>query len=305
MLRTALGPSIAGYLEDPGIVEIMLNPDGRLWIDRLAGGLEDTGCRVGSADAERIVRLVAHHVGVEVHAGSPRVSAELPETGERFEGLLPPVVAAPCFAIRRPAVAVFMLADYVAAGIMSAWQADALRAVVRERKNVLVAGGTSTGKTTLVNALLAEIAETGDRIVLIEDTRELQCAAPNLVALRTKDGAASLSDLVRSSLRLRPDRIPIGEVRGAEALDLLKAWGTGHPGGVGTLHAGSAVGALRRLEQLIQEAVVTVPRALIAETIDLIAVLAGRGSARKLVELAAVEGLGPSGDYVLTPVGER
>ena len=293
MLRTALGPAIAGYLEDPSIVEVMLNPDGRLWIDRLSGGLEDTGCRVTPADAERIVRLVAHHVGVEVHAGSPRVSAELPESGERFEGLVPPVVAAPCFAIRRPAVAVFTLGDYVEAGIMSGAQAELLRVAVRERKNILVAGGTSTGKTTLVNALLAEVAKTGDRVVLIEDTRELQCAAPNLVALRTKDGAASLSDLVRSSLRLRPDRIPIGEVRGAEALDLLKAWGTGHPGGVGTLHAGSAIGALRRLEQLIQEAVVTVPRALIAETIDLIAVLAGRGSARRLAELAAVEGTRP------------
>jgi type IV secretion system protein VirB11 len=304
MLRTALGPAIAGYLEDVSVVEVMLNPDGRLWIDRLAGGLEDTGCRIAPADAERIVRLVAHHVGVEVHAGSPRVSAELPESGERFEGLVPPVVTAPCFAIRRPAVAVFTLGDYIEAGIMSAMHAELLRAAVRERKNVLVAGGTSTGKTTLVNALLAEVAKTGDRVVLIEDTRELQCAAPNLVALRTKDGAASLSDLVRSALRLRPDRIPIGEVRGAEALDLLKAWGTGHPGGVGTLHAGSAIGALRRLEQLIQEAVVTVPRALIAETIDLIAVLAGRGSARRLAELARVRGLGPAGDYVLTPAGE-
>jgi type IV secretion system protein VirB11 len=242
---------------------------------------------------------------VEVHAGNPRVSAELPETGERFEGLVPPVVAASCFAIRRPAVAVFTLGDYVEAGIMSEVQAELLRAAVRERKNVLVAGGTSTGKTTLVNALLAEIAKTNDRIVLIEDTRELQCAAPNLVALRTKDGAASLSDLVRSSLRLRPDRIPIGEVRGAEALDLLKAWGTGHPGGVGTLHAGSAIGALRRLEQLIQEAVVTVPRALIAETIDIVAVLAGRGSARRLAELACVDGLAPNGDYHVTPAGEQ
>ena len=304
MLRTALGPTIAGFLEDPGIVEVMLNPDGRLWIDRLTGGLEDTGCCTAPADAERIVRLVAHHVGVEVHAGHPRVSAELPESGERFEGLVPPVVAAPCFAIRRPAVAVFTLDDYVAAGIMSNRQAELLRAAVLERQNVLVVGGTSTGKTTLVNALLAEIAQTGDRIVLIEDTRELQCAAPNLVALRTKDGAASLSDLVRSSLRLRPDRIPIGEVRGAEALDLLKAWGTGHPGGVGTLHAGTAIGALRRLEQLIQEAVVTVPRALIAETIDLIAVLAGRGAARQLVELAAVRGLAAGGDYILIPAGE-
>ena len=299
MLRTALGPAIAGFLEDPAIVEVMLNPDGRLWIDRLSEGLSDTGERLNAADGERIVRLVAHHVGSEVHAGSPRVSAELPETGERFEGLLPPVVAAPTFAIRKPAVAVFTLNDYVAAGIMTSDQAEALRAAVAARKNILVAGGTSTGKTTLTNALLAEVAKTADRVVLIEDTRELQCLAPNLVALRTKDGVVSLSDLVRSSLRLRPDRIPIGEVRGAEALELLKAWGTGHPGGIGTIHAGSALGALRRLEQLIQEAVITVPRALIAETINLVVVLAGRGSERRIAELAAVRDLTPSGDYVL------
>jgi type IV secretion system protein VirB11 len=304
MLRTALGPAIAGFLEDPSIVEVMLNPDGRLWIDRLSGGLEDSGRTMSAADGERIVRLVAHHVGAEVHSEKPRVSAELPETGERFEGLLPPVVAAPAFAIRKPAIAVFTLNDYVAAGIMLSGQAAALRAAVADRKNILVAGGTSTGKTTLTNALLAEIAGTTDRVVLIEDTRELQCRAPNLVALRTKDGVASLSDLVRSSLRLRPDRIPIGEVRGAEALDLLKAWGTGHPGGIGTIHAGTALGALRRLEQLIQEAVVTVPRALIAETIDLVAVLRGRGSERRLSELAFVAGLDPAtGDYRVQSAG--
>jgi type IV secretion system protein VirB11 len=312
MLRTALGPAIAAWLEDPGVVEVMLNPDGRLWVDRLTEGLIDTGERLAAADGERIVRLVAHHVGAEVHSAAPRVSAELPETGERFEGLLPPVVAAPAFAIRKPAVAVFTLDDYVAAGIMSADEASVLRRAVERRRNVLVAGGTSTGKTTLVNALLAEVAKTTDRVVLIEDTRELQCKSPNLVALRTKDGVASLSDLVRSSLRLRPDRIPIGEVRGAEALDLLKAWGTGHPGGIGTIHAGSALGALRRLEQLIQEAVVTVPRALIVETIDLIAVLAGRGPERRLIELAVIETLGPNGDYLLVsttpsfePEGEK
>ncbi|MFH1797383.1 MAG: P-type conjugative transfer ATPase TrbB [Pseudomonadota bacterium] len=298
MLRTALGPAIAAYLEDPAIVEVMLNPDGRLWVDRLREGLVATDEILIPADGERIVRLVAHHVGAEVHPGSPRVSAELPETGERFEGLLPPVVTAATFAIRKPAVAVFTLGDYVAAGIMTEAQADVLRLAVEKRKNILVAGGTSTGKTTLTNALLAEVAKTSDRVVLIEDTRELQCAAPNLVALRTKDGVASLSDLVKSSLRLRPDRIPVGEVRGAEALDLLKAWGTGHPGGIGTIHASTAIGALRRLEQLVQEAVVTVPRALIADTIDLIAVLSGRGSARRLAEIALIEGLDPStGDY--------
>lgn len=301
MLRTAFGGPIAGWLADAGIAEIMLNPDGRLWIDRFSDGLADSGLRMDAADSERIIRLVAHHVGAEVHANNPRVSAELPEGGERFEGLLPPVVAAPAFAIRKPAAAVFPLADYVAAGIMAAREADILRGAVAERLNILVAGGTGSGKTTLVNALLAEIAGTGDRIILIEDIRELQCAAPNLVALRTKDGIASLSDLVRSSLRLRPDRIPIGEVRGAEALDLLKAWGTGHPGGVGTIHAGSALGALRRMEQLIQEAVITVPRALLAETIDLVAVLVRDGTGRRLAELARVGGLDPAtGDYRLT-----
>ena len=304
MLRTAFGSAIARFLEDSTVVEVMLNPDGRLWIDRLSDGLADTGQFVSAQDGERIVQLVAHHVGVEVHAGSPRVSAELPETGERFEGLLPPVVAAPAFAIRKPAVAVFALDDYVAKGVMISCQAGALRRAVGARKNILVAGGTSSGKTTLTNALLAEVAKTSDRVVLIEDTRELQCKAPNLVALRTKDGVISLSDLVRSSLRLRLDRIPIGEVRGPEALDLLKAWGTGHPGGIGTIHAGSAIGALRRLEQLIQEAVVTVPRALIAETINVIAVLSGRGNERRLAELASVEGLGASGDYVLSAIGD-
>ncbi|SFJ93014.1 P-type conjugative transfer ATPase TrbB [Bradyrhizobium sp. Gha] len=304
MLRSALGSAIAGYLEDEAIIEVMLNPDGRLWIDRLSHGLIDTGETLSAADGERIVRLVAHHVGAEVHAGSPRVSAELPGTGERFEGLLPPVVAAPAFAIRKPAVAVFTLEDYVARGIMTSEQAEILKKAVAARKNILVAGGTSTGKTTLTNALLAEVAKTADRVVLIEDTRELQCTAPNLVALRTKDGVATLSDLVRSSLRLRPDRIPVGEVRGAEALDLLKAWGTGHPGGIGTIHAGTALGALRRLEQLIQEAVITVPRALIAETINVIAVLAGRGADRRLAELALVSGLGASGDYSLSTAGD-
>ncbi|MEE9433708.1 MAG: P-type conjugative transfer ATPase TrbB [Sphingorhabdus sp.] len=304
MLRTALGAEIAAWLAEPQIVEIMLNPDGRLWLDRLDTGLVETSSTLSAADGERIIRLVAHHVGAEAHAGSPRISAELPQTGERFEGLLPPLSAAPCFAIRKPAVSVFGLDDYVTADIMMSAQAERLRLAVEARANILIAGGTSTGKTTLVNALLAEVARTNDRIVLIEDTRELQCTAPNLVALRTKDGVTSLADLVRSALRLRPDRIPIGEVRGSEALDLLKAWGTGHPGGIGTIHAGSALGALRRMEQLIQEAVVTVPRPLIAETINLIAVLAGRGSARRLVELSEVSGLGPSGDYILKQAGE-
>ncbi len=301
MLRTALGPSLLALLEDPGVAEVMLNPDGRVWIDRFDVGLVNAEQTVGPADAERILRLVAHHVAAEIHAGRPRLSAELPGAGERFEGLLPPLVVAPTFSIRKPASLVFTLADYVRAGVMSEREGRVLAAAVADRANILVAGPTSSGKTTLVNALLAEVAKSGDRVILAEDLRELQCAAHNLVALRTREGVASLADLVRSSLRLRPDRIIIGEVRGAEALDLIKAWGTGHPGGIGTLHAGSSLGALLRLEQLIQEAVVTVPRALIAQTIDLIAVLSGRGRQRRLVDLARLEGLGPDGAYQLSP----
>src|ERR1700744_2038038 len=173
MLRTAFGPAIARFLEDPAIIEVMLNPDGRLWIDRLSSGLADTGETVAATDGESIVRLVGLHVGAEVHAGTPRISAELPETGERFEGLLPPVVAAPAFAIRKPAVAVFTLDDYVAKQIMRSRPAGALKESVASRKNILVAGGTGTGKTTLTNALLAEIAGTSGRVVLIEDTRQL------------------------------------------------------------------------------------------------------------------------------------
>lgn len=302
MLRTAFGPEVTTRLEDADVLEVMLNPDGSLWLDRLSLGLQATGDRIAPSDGERIIRLVAHHVGVEVDEDRPRVSAELPGSGERFEGLLPPIVSGPAFAIRKPAVSIFGLEDYVATGVMPDEAARVLRRAVLDRKNILVAGGTSTGKTTLVNALLAVIAGSDDRIILIEDTRELQCAAPNLVAMRTRAGAVSLSDLVRSALRLRPDRIPIGEVRGPEALDLIKAWGTGHPGGVGTLHAGSAIGALHRLEQLIQEVVVTVPRPLIADTIDLIAILDGRGAARRLVDLSAVDGLTPEGVYRLTPL---
>jgi type IV secretion system protein VirB11 len=301
MLRTALGPAIAEWLDDPAVIEVMLNPDGRLWIDLLGAGLADTGAVMSAADGERIIRLVAHHVAAEVHGRAPQVSAELPDGGERFEGLLPPVVTAPAFAIRKPAILVFTLLDYVKAGIMSAEAARILSLAVVAKQNILVVGGTGTGKTTLVNALLAEVAKTTDRIVLIEDTRELQCAAPNRVAMRTKDGVASWSALVRSSLRLRPDRIMIGEVRGPEALDMVKAWGTGHPGGISTIHAGTAIGALRRMEQLIQEAVVTVPRALVAETIDLIAVLARDGHGRRLTELALLKGLTPDGDYALIP----
>ena len=303
MLRTAMGPDIAAALADPLVVEVMVNPDGALRLDRLGEGRSDTGVRLEPAQVERIVRLVASNARAEIHALAPIVSAELPPhgeglAGERFEGVLPPVAPGPCFSIRKPAARIYRLADYVADGIMTDTLAAVLAEAVHDRRNVLVAGGTSSGKTTLANALLAEMAERDERVILIEDTRELQCAAPDVVALRTRPGVASMADLVRSTLRLRPDRIVVGEVRGGEALDMLKAWNTGHPGGIATVHANSAPAALHRLEQLVQEAAVVVPRRLIAEAIDLVVFIAGRGADRRVGALAAIEGLDPSGDYV-------
>lgn len=303
MLRTAMGPAIAEALADPLVIEIMVNPDGALRLDRLDGGRSDTGTVLDPAQTERIIRLVASHLRTEVHAGSPIVSAELPPhgqgAGERFEGLLPPVSTAPCFSIRKPASRVYTLLDYVTDGIMTAEAARLLGRAVVERRNILVAGGTSSGKTTLANALLAEMAQLDERVILIEDTRELQCAAPDVVALRTRAGSVAMADLVRSTLRLRPDRIVIGEVRGREALDMLKAWNTGHPGGIATVHANSALSALYRIEQLVQESVVTVPRPLIAEAIDLVVFIAGRGLARRIDTLAQVGGLDPQGAYAI------
>jgi type IV secretion system protein TrbB len=295
MLRTAMGPVIAQALEDADVIEIMLNPDGSLWVDRLSSGRAPMGVQLSAADGERIIRLIAAHVHTEVHAGKPLLTAELPETGERFEGALPPVARAPAFALRKRAVGVIRLDDYVIDGILTAGQAGFLRQAVRERLNILIAGGTSTGKTTLANALLAEIATTGDRVIILEDTVELQCVARDHVPLRTRAGVVSMAELVRSTLRLRPDRIIVGEVRGAEALDLLKAWGTGHPGGIATVHAGSAEGALLRLEQLILEVAVTPPRALIAEAVNVIVYIAGRGRARRIQDIARVVGFDKRG----------
>ncbi|MGB3290410.1 MAG: P-type conjugative transfer ATPase TrbB [Burkholderiaceae bacterium] len=295
MLRTAMGPVIAAALEDPDVVEIMLNPDRSLWVDRLSTGRAPLGLELSEADGERIIRLVAAHVGAEVHRGQPLLTAELPETGERFEGILPPAAPGPAFALRKRAVGVIPLARYIAVGMMSAAQADFLVEAVHARQNIVIAGGTSTGKTTLANALLAEIAATGDRVLVLEDTVELQCAAHDHVPLRTRAGVVSMKELVRATMRLRPDRVVVGEVRGGEALDLIKVWGTGHPGGIATIHAGSAVGALLRLEQLILEVAVNPPRALIAEAVNVVIHIAGRGHKRRIESIARVVGFDGTG----------
>lgn len=304
MLRTAFCPVIRNALDAADTIEIMANPDGSVWIEKAAIGLVVSEHTLDASDRERVIRLVASGVGEAANRASPIISAELPGSGERFEGLLPPVSTAPCFSIRKPATTPFELGDYVDQGALSPALCAALRESVANHANILIAGGTSSGKTTFTNALLAEPAFQEDRIVILEDTRELCCAAPNRVQLRTHRGSASLQQLVRSTLRLRPDRIIVGEVRGAEALDLLKAWNTGHPGGITTLHANSAYGALRRLEQLTLEASSRAPFDLIAEAIDVVVFMSRAGGQRRIEEALRVSGFDGDG-YQTEPLVSR
>ncbi len=303
MLRSAFRGAVAAALDADDVIEVLANPDGSIWIERAGLGLAREAETLDADARERIIRLVANSVGETCDRANPVISAELPGSGERFEGLLPPVSEAPCFAIRKPAAAPYTLDDYVMSGALAPAVADALRSSLGSRANIVIAGGTSSGKTTFTNALLAEAAFAEERIVILEDTRELKCAAKNAVALRTHGEGASLSRLVRSTMRLRPDRIIVGEVRGPEALDLLKAWNTGHPGGVTTLHANSAEGALSRLEQLAAEATGASPQRLIAEAVDVVVFMSRRDGVRRVEDALRVAGI--DGDsYAFAPLCE-
>jgi type IV secretion system protein VirB11 len=300
MLKTAFGAVICAALEDERVSEIMANPDGALFIERLGSGRERQAVVLRAGDVERIIRLVASQIGATCDRDHPIVSAELPGSGERFEGVLPPVSVAPAFSIRKPARRAMSLGCCVETGAMTRAQAIIIEAAIAHRENILISGGTSSGKTTLANSLLAEFGKRGERIVILEDTRELHCDAEDVVSLRTAPGV-SLETLVRSTMRLRPDRIIIGEVRGGEALDLLKAWNTGHPGGVATVHANSAEAALSRLEQLTAERAHEIPRALIGEAIDLIIHIGRRGDQRRVEEILRVSGHDPLHGYAVAP----
>ena len=291
-LRQALGPVIAGALADRCVVEVMVNPDGKIWVDRVGEGRSFTGERLASTDADRILRLLADHAGEVVGRDNPRVSATLPGTGERFQGITLPVVASPCFSIRKRPEVIFTLADYVTQGVMTDAMADELRRAIVAKENILIAGGTGSGKTTLANALLAEPAFASDRIVLIEDTAELQCSAPDRIEMLTRrtEPVVTMADLVRDTLRLRPDRIIIGEVRDGSALDLLKAWNTGHPGGLATIHANNANEALRRLEELIGEVTDRIPHHAIAQAVSLVVQIERSPTERKVSGLMHVQG---------------
>lgn len=289
-LRDALGETISSALEDEKVVEVMLNPGGQLFIERIGEGMVPAG-GIAAHDAEIVIGKVAHALKTEAGRDRPIISGELPLGGHRFEGILPPAASSPIFTIRKRASMLIRLERYVADAIMTPTQADVIRDAIAERRNIVISGGTGTGKTTLANAILAELVDVTPehRLVILEDTAEIQCAAKNHVILHTTD-AADMGRLLKSTMRLRPDRIVVGEVRDGAALTLLKAWNTGHPGGIATVHANSAVAALTRLEQLVAEVSSQPMREVIGEAVDLIVSIERAPRGRKVREIVRVDG---------------
>ncbi|MCA1494468.1 P-type conjugative transfer ATPase TrbB [Ensifer sp. NBAIM29] len=288
-LQEALGDELCVALDDSNVVEIMLNPDGKLFIERLGHGVAPAG-EMSSSAAEMVIGTVAHALQSEVDTDQPLISGELPIGGHRFEGLLPPVVAKPAFTIRRRASRLIPLDDYVRSAVMTEAQAATVRSAIASRLNIIISGGTGSGKTTLANAVINEIVKSApeDRLVILEDTVEIQCVAENALFLRTSD-AIDMARLLKSTMRLRPDRIVVGEVRDGAALTLLKAWNTGHPGGVATIHSNTATSALRRLEQLTAEASQQPMHEVIGEAVDLIVSIERTPRGRRVRDVIQVE----------------
>ncbi|EDM82102.1 P-type conjugative transfer ATPase TrbB [Limnobacter sp. MED105] len=298
-----LGPTVMAALSDEAVVEIMLNQDGQLWEDRHNSGMKP----VGQMDRNRAISLIGTIAGMlnlEASVNAPVIEGELPLDGSRFEGLLPPVVQSPVFAIRKKAHFVYTLDDYVKDGIMAPEHRASIISHVKQKSNFLIVGGTGTGKTTLANAILSAVStySPNDRIVMLEDTLELQCSSPNVVSLRTSS-AKNMNDLLRATMRLRPDRICVGEVRDKAAHDLLKAWNTGHPGGLATIHANSAEMALTRLSQLVEEAGVPAIPAVVASAVNVVISIQRTSTGRKIKQMIEVIGVDPdTGEYMFKPV---
>jgi Flp pilus assembly CpaF family ATPase len=290
-LRRELGDAVLSLLADDRTEDILLNPDSSLWLKRMGEGFLKVG-QMPPAQAASALGTIAAWRGTVLNHEHPVLETELPIDGSRFEGIVPPVVRFPTFAIRLRPKKIFTLGDYeagriltgkddplnrlrrrddFAASVRTLTHADIIRAAIRARKNILVVGSTGSGKTTLVNAILDSLAQITphDRVISIEDTTELQCAVKNYLDLRAV-GNVTMLECLRACMRLKPTRIVVGEVRGAEAHTLLKAWNTGHPGGAATVHANDAISGLIRLESLVAEATSAPQQTLIAEAVDLV-----------------------------------
>lgn len=303
-LRSAVAP-IMSFLSDETVVEIMLNADGRIWVERAGTGMFAANVTMSPDDALRMLRLVATEMNTELSDRNPSLAGKLPIWGARVQASIPPIVEAPVFALRKPAKLVFGLDQYVERMILTPREADALQAAVRERRNILVGGGTGSGKTTFANALLREVADSTDRVYLVEDNPELQCAAPNKVQVLVQSPTYTWNRAIMDAMRFRPDRIIVGEIRDGSALEMLKAWNTGHPGGIATVHANDTHAMLDRVCQLVEEVVPTAPRALVAQTINICVHLRRdpqHPAGRSLTGIDEVIGIGEGGRWDLAPL---
>ncbi len=303
-LRREMGDKVRNAMDDPQVLEIMLNPDSKVWVDTIDAGMTYL-CDIPDVQALQMLGTISHMVGTVINYHNPKVEGELPGNGSRVEGVISPVVQKPVFNIRKKASAIFPLSEYIKSGRATNNDVQILCEAISSRKNILVVGGTGTGKTTFVNAIINEMKTLTPkhRLVILEDTLELQCSMENFVSMRTTSDI-SMQDLLKITMRQRPDRIIIGEVRGKEALDMLKAWNTGHPGGVCTVHANDARAGLLRIEQLISEVSQSPMRELVAEAIDVVVFLIRDPHiGPKLSELIAVDGV-QNGQYVFHDLKE-
>ena len=303
-LEAAMEPVLL-YLTDETVIEIMCNDDGRVWVERAKHGIAATDLTLSPGAVERMLRNIAGALEFELNASSPSLSCKLPVWGARVQGGIPPAVAAPVFAFRRPARDVISLENYIASGVVTPAQADVLRAAIEDHSNVLVSGGTGSGKTTFINALLELVSQSDDRVLIIEDTPELQCVSANKLQLFVQPSGYTWQHAVKDAMRYRPDRIIVGEVRDGAALELVKAWGTGHPGGLATIHANSSRGSLERVCQLIQEVAPVAPRELVAETIQVCVHIRrdrSHRAGRSISSIDRVVGYSPSEGFRVEPL---
>ena len=295
----ALGDENRKLLEEDDIIELYTNNDRKIWVDTLSKGRYFTGKYMEASESMRIIQSVADYTDKIVDKTCPFISAELPGTGSRFQGVIPPIVDNPVFNIRKKGIKVFTLDDYVKSGSLTVNQKEIIIEAVNARKNILIVGATSTGKTTFANAVIAEMAKTGDRLIIMEDTKEIQSLAEDTLRMVTSEFANMLT-LFQSSMRQRPDRLIAGEVRGAEALNMLIGWNSGHPG-ICTSHSYTAIGGLRQLEQYVQIKSVSAQEKLIASAVNLIIVIKKIGTERKITEIAKVNGW-ENGEYILEQI---
>lgn len=285
-----LGQEICAHLKDPSVIEIMLNPNGALWVERLGQKMEKFGV-MDSWQSESLIKTIASVMNKQVTEQNPLLECELPIDGSRFSAVMPPVTIGPMFTIRKKAIAVFSLEDYVVEGIMTQRQREAIEEAVLTKKNIVIVGSTGSGKTTLINAVVKFMAEScrDDRVLTMEDTRELQIVMENSAEMQSTP-YASMTALTKTFMRHRPDRPIVGEVRDGSALDLLNCWNSGHPGGVTTLHANDAMSGLLKLERLVLQATQGDVKAMIAEAVDLVVFIEKFEGSRRIREILRVFG---------------